>query len=741
MSSKASQITKPVSSRLASPEGIQRIFLLSGMAALIYQVAWQRMLMAIVGVDSLSIALIVAVFLAALGVGSLIGEWTTGRTSPRQGVFLFCAIECGIGLYGVFSTAWLAWIGANLSTDLLSSKILATTLAIAPPVTLMGMTLPILVEVLRPQIRDLHCNVGRLYAINAFGSGLAALATVDVIFPIAGLDVAVGIAAALNAVCASLVYLAARHWGTAAPSPFQSEEETSAAIPASGGTLAMASVSMLAMLTGFLIIGQEVVILRLMSWAAESRPWTFGAGVGAFLIGMAIGSLQLTTKAPAAMAREGSRKWAWTAACFFFIPAAAPFVGALTGFGYLGASTLAICLGVLGYLGGSSLTFVVGLLKSQPGRRPFFGVIYTANIIGSVAGSILVGYILFDLAPSHRIVSMLAAASLALALVFKLIADGAAFSARQLSTLAAVMLAGPVLLIPAGDRLYERWLERTYSLTLDAPAFLMVKETRTGIIAVSPSMGGDTILGGGVYDGRFNVDPINDFNSVFRPYLAMAMLPKPRNILEIGLSSGSWAKTILSFPSVQSLVSVDLNRGYLDIIRSSPVVADILQDPRLKVVVQDGRKFLGTDPRLWDAIIINASFHWREGATLLHSREFMQLAKSRLVPGGLLLINTTGADAIYATALSVFPQVWKVYNAFVAANGTMADQSAAALGRRLSLSNQFSSRGLVGARAEQWAAERMPIRLHADNYADCEILTDNSMATEWGRADCTVREQ
>src|SRR4029079_10705081 len=79
--------------------------------------------------------------------------------------------------------------------------------------------------------------------------------------------------------------------------------------------------------------------------------------------------------------------------------------------------------------------------------------------------------------------------------------------------------------------------------------FRDVVENRSGVITVDKN---DIVYGGGVYDGAFRIDPQNDTNGIFRAFAIAALHPKPRQVLVIGLSSGSWTQVLVNHPKVQN---------------------------------------------------------------------------------------------------------------------------------------------------------------------------------------------
>ncbi|MBI3523939.1 MAG: hypothetical protein HY066_05325 [Betaproteobacteria bacterium] len=711
---------------LGSVEGIRGIFFISGMAALIYQITWQRMLIGLLGADGQSVTVIVAVFLGGLGCGALLGEKLAQRLSENKAIFVFFLIEMAIGLFGFFSAPWLEWVGLQVSGSLAPGVvILAAAGALLAPTILMGMTLPILVEALRNKVPEIHQNVGRLYALNALGSATAALFSATALFPFTGLIGATRLAAIINGLTALLVLLASAAWPKGAI-----PRARPMTIDMSNTPLSWPAAAVLVIATGFVSISQEILLLRMMSWATASRPWVFGLGVGAFLLGMGLGSERIAKLDKSALLAEASKIWAFTALATMFLPALAALVGGVT-VTSAGALLLALALAVLGFFGGSSLPLVAGAIRPNQNGRVHFGLVYAANIMGAVAGSAITGYVLLDHFTTSQCLAMATLGALLLALIFAVAAGKSLV--RTAATLPVLMT---IIALPASEIIYGHWKEWLYNGSVTEQSFVSTVETRAGIIAVKSDPTADIVIGGGAYDGRFNIDPLLDTNLIHRAYIAIAMSPAPLRVLEIGLSSGSWAKAILSFKNVRELVTVEINAGYTSMISREPLVSEILHASRAQHVTADGRKWLRADKTRFDAIIINNSFHWREGATMLHSLEFMQLARAHLNANGILFINTTGATSIEATALQQFPEVYRISNGIVAVNGHLRDVDVHTLASRLMNSTEFKERIHTALDAEGWVTGHFPQRLDPNHYSGCVPLSDNAMALEWDKAKC-----
>jgi predicted membrane-bound spermidine synthase len=134
----------PTASAAGRSARLAVLFFVSGMAALIYQVCWQRLLFEAFGVDMESVTIIVSTFMLGLGLGALLGGELADRL-PEQTLTLFAAIELSIGVFGVCSPWLIRAVGAAAVGGSLGVIALVNFLLLLFPTMLMGATLPILV--------------------------------------------------------------------------------------------------------------------------------------------------------------------------------------------------------------------------------------------------------------------------------------------------------------------------------------------------------------------------------------------------------------------------------------------------------------------------------------------------------------------------------------------------------------------------------------------------------------------
>jgi spermidine synthase len=279
--------------------------------------------------------------------------------------------------------------------------------------------------------------------------------------------------------------------------------------------------------------------------------------------------------------------------------------------------------------------------------------------------------------------SGLAAALVAAGLACALLADATfAGPAPGRAVRAIAVSAGGALAIALLPALSAGALERLMwkRSAPGKPPFVRVVENRAGIVAVDAS---GAVYGQGMYDGRFNVDLAHDTNGIVRAYALGLFHPAPRDVLMIGLSSGSWAQVVANHPDVRSLTIVEINPGCVELVRGAPAVASLLGNPKVTIRVDDGRRWLRRHPeRRFDAVVSNTTYYFRANVSSLLSAEFLALVREHLRPGGVFLYNTTGSARVQRTGCLAFPHGARFSNA-LAVSASPLDVSASRWRRTL----------------------------------------------------------
>jgi spermidine synthase len=400
----------------------------------------------------------------------------------------------------------------------------------------------------------------------------------------------------------------------------------------------------IAFLVGAASLVQEVLWVRLAGFATGGVPATFAMILALYLLGIAAGA-QIGRRLCAAEIGVIRRRASAVLLLSALIDIAAPFLFAWL-IGFLPVTVAMLPLVIVTAALKSVLFPVVHHLGANDAvawKGGSFSRVYFANVLGCTLGPLIVTLWLMDVLAMEQLFA-------GVAVVTSVAGIWLAGKTRATLTLAMVATVA-IAAIPFLPALAGRAVVETGG---EAPKWLL--ERKEGIIHTVADRAGDIVFGGNVYDGRINVDLRVNSNKIDRIYAAMIATPSPKRVLVIGLSGGSWTRIISSFPSVEQVDVVEINPGYLQLIAQYPEVAPIMHDSRIHIHIDDGRRWLRAqgDER-YDAIIVNSTFHWRSGATLLLSREFFRLLNEHLTVAGVALVNTTGSPEVIKTAAAEFP--------------------------------------------------------------------------------------
>lgn len=182
------------------------LFFLSGVAALIYQIMWQRLLFTVFGVDLLSITLIVSVFMFGLGVGGLCGGIIANNYFKHLLQF-YLALEIAIAAFGFSSPFLIESLGNKLFSVNPYLTGFSAYLLLAVPTLLMGATFPILVAYVNQFYRNVGKSVGTLYFANTLGGAAGAYFSGFLLLYSMDIPGAINQAAILNLIVAFSVYI------------------------------------------------------------------------------------------------------------------------------------------------------------------------------------------------------------------------------------------------------------------------------------------------------------------------------------------------------------------------------------------------------------------------------------------------------------------------------------------------------------------------------------------------------
>jgi spermidine synthase len=418
----------------------------------------------------------------------------------------------------------------------------------------------------------------------------------------------------------------------------------------------------LSLLIGFLSLSEEIVWVRTVGFAYQTVPPAFSFVLVCYLVGIALGA--------AVGKRICGRVMNLYAAASLLLGAAAlvdvltPVFIARVMIGVDSDPGLPAAMIVLNAgLKGTLFPIVHHLGSMGQGSRVGRSMsrIYFANILGATAGPLLTGFVALDYLNVDECFEISAAACLLASVVCAL--KGAKPAALLATAIAAVLssLTASWLVLPRPGSLV--------TFAANGRSMTHFIANRHGVVHTSATPHGDSVFGGNVYDGVASIDVDGNRNRLERLYLLALAHPHPRRVLFVGLSTGAWVRAVQGVPGVESIDVVEINPAYIELIRDYyPQLAPLLQDPRIHIHIDDGRRWLRRNPETrFDAVIQNTTFHWRANAGNLLSREYFTEVRRHMNAGAIILANTTGSYDVLATAQAVFTYAYR-YSNFVYAS-------------------------------------------------------------------------
>ncbi len=655
------------------------LYTISGAAGLVLESVFLRQIALLVGSTATATSLVLAAFLGGLAAGSA----TVGRLVDRVAnpLRLYALLEIGAGASGVFVVALLGPWREALEALLRAvgpgagGRVAEGTLAfalLALPAALLGGTFPALA---RLRIRDaerLAGPAGLLYGLNTLGGAIGAFAAGFWLFESLGIarsgfvaataDVAIGVAAAaLSRSPRATVPLAAPFARLVRADPLRSRACFAAATIAGGAML-----------------GFEVVWTRLLTLPMRSFVYSFSLMLSLFLLGLVVGALLLS--AVASRVRDPMRALgvllvaagAYVASSVTWLPAllAPPEGGGFGGllvFGTLRAAVVVLPPTIL-----SGMAMPLAMRGAAPphgevGR--IVGSVYAANTLGCIAGALLAGLVLLPALGAPRSLVVL---SLAMSAAGAIVLVALRPSSRSLRAIAvSALLACAALLAWPTGRFVEAFLRASRGRE-SIGTLLFFHEGATDTVAVVTKEYGfrdpraKSLLTNGIAMSA-TVTPVRRYMAA-EGHLPVLFAPEPRRALAVGVGTGITLAAVVSHPSIERVDAVELSEGVLRALRSFDAENDRADlDPRVRVVRDDGRRFLSRTTERYDLVTAEPPPPIVAGSSSLYSLEFYRLVRRSLNPGGVMVQwlplhaqSLASARMTARTFLAAFPhaQLW-----------------------------------------------------------------------------------
>ena len=688
--------TRPISrTRQATALGC---FLISGAAGLVYEVCWIRQASLVFGSTQEALSTVLSVFFLGLAIGG----FAFGRLAVRSArpILFYSILEFALAGLALATLPLFRWADdayggfyrslAHSPGALAFVRMALVSLVFLLPTVLMGGTLPLFVRQFVSRRSSILSSVGLLYGINTLGAAIGCAAAGMALIPTLGLRSSVELAAGAN-VLAGIVAAAlrleppargdrdvapergapvelelskpakreprARERGRSRPSPSRPVRRgaRAEATPTVPSAIAGPALAGLVFLIGFAALAYEVVWTRFAGLIAFNTVYTYTVTLTVVLAGIVAGSWMAARLFDRA---HGAATIVGTLQVLSGIAVTAT-LSAPPGF-WRGLGHPLVTYGVLMFpaaaLSGASFPLAVRLAVKDPELAAFgAGRISMLNTLGGIAGALGAGFLGLPRLGLQVTTTVLTATSLVTGFAFwTLLQRTGSLRTRGLA-IGASLVAWFAIPLLSGTRLPADFLA-------DRESLVDFREGKVSNLAVVHRDGIQSLLIDRLWQGQDRKT-----HQIVAAHLPMLLHPEPRRVLVVGVGSGQTASRFLDY-EIERLDCVDIEPAVFDLLRAH-FDTSWMNDPRVHVIVEDGRNHLIHSDARYDVISLEVGQLFRPGTASFYTLDFYRHVRERLAPGGLVSqfvpIAFLPPDAfrrVIASFIEVFPQSTLWYN-------------------------------------------------------------------------------
>lgn len=674
---------------------IYLMFFMSGAAALMYQVVWVRSLSLVFGGSHLAVTSVLAIFMTGLALGSFFfGKFADRVKKPMQ---LYGYLEIGIAASAILFI-WLTKVYPAFYIHLAQGKddnyfyltlirVLFSIAALILPTTMMGGTLPILSRFLASLSGEVRKHLSLLYGINTLGAVMGASVAGFFFMRFFSVSFTLKSAIFLNLFIGFASIILERNSQGLLPGQEDREKEQESGVQIQGGPSSVNDAEAFACrlvlvgigISGFCALGYEVLWTRILTIVVGASVYSFTTMLVAFLTGIALGSKAFGMLG--GKARKGSHDISASIRSFGLVQIVIGATALLVTV-FLGDLAL-VSTRLLGYFldkGGDVFTmkltvnfllafaymvvpaFFMGVAFPLAGtvhaayRRKVgaaVGEVMAYNTVGAILGAALSGFAMIYVFGIEKSLLILVLVNTGYGGLVLLSVFPALDLRKKLGLSAGAAVAAALMFLAVNQEGMRLWNTDYFAIyrNNDLKAFsspekmreelqktevLYYAEGQEAIISSIRALNGEQALlvnGKVVASNRLGGQQCQ----LTLGHLPMLLHPDPRRVLVVGLGTGMTLGATSVHPGVQDLTLAEIEPEVLDAARTfSSYNHDVLDNPKLKVVFNDGRNFLLTTGKRFDVITADPIHPWTRGASYLYTDEYFRLASNRLSPGGIM---------------------------------------------------------------------------------------------------------
>ncbi|MCE5251080.1 hypothetical protein LLG96_12760 [bacterium] len=622
------------------------VFLIAGACSLAYQIIWIRMFGLVFGGTVVSMSVVVGVFMGGLALGSHVFGKIAVRVANRVRMFGF--LELGLGTSAIlvyFAIAHIAPVIYSLpfANDIHSfigilTRILISSILLIVPTMIMGGTLPVLVRAITEDRQLIMGNTGILYAFNTLGAMLGAFMVGFLMIPNFGILRSNLIAASIEILMGVIALAISKHFQST-PDTIPDIKTTGEHVAADKGLRFVIALG----ITGFVGLTLEMVWMRIILLVVNNTIYVYTIVITSFLLYLGIGGLILKYLIPQKIRTERtfavmlSLMSIFIAAGFVLFPVARylfyiyPAVyKTFVRLSWTTAGFFFILAGIPVILMGMSFPIGMGLYAHEvKGLSSRLGFIYAVNTVGSLAGSLLAVFLLvpaIGMRGSTLLCSLMVMAS---AFYFFAKSEGWFYKVPVLAG------SGIVLFIMFAISLAFNFPEMILRYKLSSEENIeYLKEGPSSTIWIT---GGERAIRKIWMDNLWISSTSTEGSHALSAHYPIIFHPNPKKVAGIAFGTGQTFGTCLLHP-IDSMVSVEIDPEVIIACRGrfDKENFNILNNPRNRIVIDDGRFFLQGTSEKFDVITAEPLQPFTRGTVNLYTLEFYEACKRCLNPGGIV---------------------------------------------------------------------------------------------------------
>jgi spermidine synthase len=653
------------------------MFVGSGCAALIYEVVWFQLLELVIGSSSVSLGILLGTFMGGMCLGSFLFARFVSRKFHPLRVYAF--MEMGIGAIGLIllfgmpliNSVYLSFAGPGLLSMMLRSIIAA--ICLLPPTLLMGATLPAISRWVETTPQGVSW-LGFFYGGNIGGAVIGSLLAGFYLMRVFDNMITTFVAVALNVLVALLSFTLSKSTSYAGTDERSETEIDKGAWP----------IYLSIALSGFTALACEVLWTRTLTLLYGATVYTFSLIVAVFLVGLGIGSTL-----GSALSQQMKRPRVALAWCQILLGAAMAWAAymlteslpwwpidpsiATTPMYTLQLDLVRTLWVVLpgAILWGASFPLALAAVAAR-GQDParLVGGVYAANTVGAIVGSLGASLILVTWLGSQHSQQLLIVVSA----ISALFASGAtAFGVESGKTLSKYALAVSMLIIAGYTELLAAAVQPLPARLVEYGRFAAVRGATNKTVYVGEGLTASVAVSD-LPDGIRNYhnagkvqassDPADMRLQRMLGHLTTLVVDNPKRVLVIGCGAGATAGAVSIEPRLQKETIAEIEPLVPKVVSMhfAEHNFDVIRNKKVEVQIDDGRHYLLTSKEKFDGITSDPLDPWVKGAAALYTREFFEIAKQHLNPGGVVTqfvqlyeSNEEAVKSEIATFFEAFP--------------------------------------------------------------------------------------